>query len=146
MSLKTWADNGWLQALKFERDDILKILDAVERDLATARVSDLHPDWKFNIAYNAVIGAAAAALAAEGYRAAREQHHHRVLESLRLTLNIEPTLSRKLDLCRKKRNVGVYQQVGTISDEEAHEMIETAEMLRMKTIEWLRAQHPRLGL
>lgn len=146
MSLKTWAENGWLQALTFERDEILKILDAVDRDLATARVPDLHPDWKFNIAYNAVIGAAAAALAAEGYRAAREQHHHRVLESLRLTLEIDAALSRKLDICRKKRNVGVYQQVGTISEEEAQEMIETAENVRARTIAWLKTRHGRLGL
>lgn len=145
MSLKTWAENGWLQALGFQPDEILKMLAAVDRDIATASVPSLHPDWKFTIAYNAVIGCAAAALAAEGYRAAREQHHHRVLESLRLTLKIDSALARRLDLCRKKRNVGVYQQVGAVSEDEAVEMIETATSIRSATIEWLRKRHPAVG-
>jgi len=38
-----------------------------------------------NIAYNAALQAAAAALAAAGYRASREQHHYRVIQSLRQT-------------------------------------------------------------
>jgi hypothetical protein len=42
-------------------------------------------DWKLNIAYNAALQAATAALAAAGYRAAREQHHYRTIQSLALT-------------------------------------------------------------
>lgn len=144
MSLKDWAENGWLQRLDFDRSDVGKMLEAVRRDLDTARVPGLHPDWKFNIAYNAVLGAAAAALAAEGYRAAREQHHYKVLDSLRLTLAIDATLSRKLDLCRKKRNTGTYNQVGAASEDEATEMVETAERLRDSLLEWLRTRHPEL--
>lgn len=44
MSLKDWAENGWLQRLDFDRADILKLLEAVQRDLDTARLPGLHPD------------------------------------------------------------------------------------------------------
>lgn len=46
----------------------------------------MSPDWKLNIAYNAALQAATAALAASGYRAAREQHHYRTIQSLAHTL------------------------------------------------------------
>lgn len=91
-----------------------------------------------------MLGAAAAALAAEGYRAARDQHHFKVLDSLRFTLEIDSKCSRKLDLCRKKRNAGVYEQVGAVSEEEAAEMVEIAASLRVALLDWLRIRHPDL--
>ena len=53
------------------------------RELDFDIVSD---DWRFAIAYNAALQAATAALAAAGYRASRENHHYRVIQSLELTL------------------------------------------------------------
>jgi len=38
-------------------------------------VAGLDPDWRLNIAYNAALHSATAALAAEGYRATRESYH-----------------------------------------------------------------------
>jgi len=52
-------------------------------------VEGLTADWRLNIAYNAALQAATAALAASGYRAAREAHHLRVMKSLEFTIGLD---------------------------------------------------------
>ena len=75
MSLHDWLENGWLLEQRTSAQEISDLLKAVERDLADARTPGLSADWKLNIAYNAALQAATAALAAAGYRASRDQHH-----------------------------------------------------------------------
>jgi hypothetical protein len=49
----------------------------------------LDTDWKLNIAHNAALQLSAAALAACGFRAARQAHHYRVIQSLTLTIGAD---------------------------------------------------------
>jgi len=77
----------------------------VARDLKDSQAKDVSDDWRFAIAYNAALHAATAALAAAGYRASRENHHYRVIQSLELTLGKDAKFIRAFDAFRKKRNV-----------------------------------------
>lgn len=86
MSLRDWLRNSWLVEHKTSPEQIAGLLAGVERDLANAIVAGLSDDWRLNIAYNAALQAATAALAAAGFRAAREQHHYRTVQSLALTI------------------------------------------------------------
>jgi hypothetical protein len=86
MSLAGWQRDKWLVPHKASAQEIAALLAIVERDLANAKVAGLAEDWKFSIAYNAALQAATAALAAAGFRAAREQHHYRTVQSLALTI------------------------------------------------------------
>lgn len=88
MSLRDWLVSGWLLEHRTGPREIADILAIVDRDLKDSTVRGLSPDWRFNIAYNAALQAATAALAAAGYRAARESHHFRVLQSLTFTLGL----------------------------------------------------------
>lgn len=97
-----------------------------------------------SIAYNAALQVAVAALAAEGYRPARESHHHRAIHSLGFTLGLEDSTIAQLDGFRKKRNVSDYQRVGGTSDQEVREMISLAAKLREELVHWLRVKHPEL--
>jgi len=47
-------------------------LRLAERDLRECQAAGLSPDWRLAIAYNAALQSATAALAAAGYRAARD--------------------------------------------------------------------------
>jgi len=85
MSLADWQKNGWLIEHRTSAHEIADLLAVVERDLADSAAEQVSADWRMNIAYNAALQAAAAALAAAGYRASREQHHYRVIQSLRQT-------------------------------------------------------------
>lgn len=144
MSLQEWFKNGWLSEHHTSPQEIADLLAVVDRDLADCRTPALSSDWRLNIAYNAALQSATAALAAAGYRATREAHHFRVIQSLAHTVRAAPEFVTRFDFFRKKRNIGGYERVGAISDREADEMIEFAIELRKQVVGWLRANHSDL--
>ena len=145
MSLRDWLRNSWLVEHKTSAEEIAGLLAIVERDLANAKVPGLSEDWRFNIAYNAALQAATAALAASGFRAAREQHHYRTVQSLALTIGWPGGKVDRLDRFRKKRNITGYESAGVISEGEARAMLELATESRGVVVAWLGKQHPKLG-
>jgi hypothetical protein len=115
-----------------------------DRDLRDSQVAGLSADWRLNIAYNAALQIATAALAAAGYRAAREAHHYRVIQSLSYTIGADANCISQFEQFRKKRNIGGYERAGLISDREAKEMAKLASDLRQQVQEWLGGNHPEL--
>jgi len=91
-----------------------------------------------------LLQAATAALAAAGYRASGESHHYRVLQSLTLTLGVSTETLRQLDAFRKKRNLTGYERAGTVSDQEAAEIIRVAQTIREQVEQWVKANRPGL--
>ena len=144
MSLQDWLKSRWLIEHEMSRQEIIDLLSMADRDLAQCRTPHLSPDWQLNIAYNAALQAATAALAAAGYRAARDAHHYRVIQSLAHTIIAEPGLIIQLDKFRKKRNITGYERAGAVSEQEAKEMFALAKNLRDKVEKWLRSNHPEL--
>jgi len=114
-----------------------------DRDLEACQTPGLHNDWRFNIAYNAALQLATAALAAAGYQAERSNHHFRVIESLALTLGTDAGPIRKFDLFRKKRNISDYERADRISDLEVDEMRDLAGKLRKDVEQWIRVKYPQ---
>jgi hypothetical protein len=144
MSLESWLRNRWLVQHKASSEEISNLFALADRDLNACQTKNLPADWRFVIAYNAALQAATAALVAAGYRACRESHHHRVIQSLELTLAPEPKLIDTFDRFRKKRNISSYDVAGAVSDKEAHEMYELAVSLRAKVDAWIRMNHGKL--
>ncbi|MFH1114989.1 MAG: hypothetical protein V1792_13845 [Pseudomonadota bacterium] len=144
MSLRNWLKNGWLVEHDPTKAEMADLLAIVERDLNTAEIEGQNTYWQFAMAYNGALQAATVALAASGYRAARDSHHHRVIESLALTIGAEADLVRIFDTFRKKRNIGTYQRVGSVSDKEAAEMLKLAKNLQERVILWLQSSHADL--
>lgn len=144
VSLHDWLRNSWLAEHTTSPEEIAALLALVERDLANAQLAGLSPDWKLNIAYNAALQAATAALAAGGFRATREQHHYRTIQSLALTIGWPAVRVGEFDRYRKKRNIGGYETAGLVSEQEAGEMQHLAVSLRDEVLVWLRNNHPKL--
>ena len=144
MSLQDWLKNGWLTEHKASRQEIRDLFGVADRDLADCATAGLSADWRLNIAYNAALQLATAALAAAGYRATRDAHHYRVIQSLELTIGSDVMLIVQFEQFRKKRNNGGYERAGLVSDLEAHEMIGLARSLRASVEQWLRKNHPAL--
>jgi len=143
-SLESWLRNRWLVRHTSSREEIANLFALSDRDLEACQTKNLPGDWRFAIAYNAALQAATAALAAAGYRAGRESHHHRVIQSLEFTLAPERQLIDTFDRFRKKRNISSYDIAGSVSDKEAHEMYELAVTLRAEVEEWIRKNHRKL--
>lgn len=144
MSLQDWLRNGWLVEHKTSREELRSLFALADRDLIDSQVPALSPDWRFNIAYNAALQAATAALAVTGFRAAREAHHYRVIQSLAYTVKADTKLVDRLDKFRKKRNVGGYERAGSVSEGEVTEMVTVARKLREDIEVWIRQVHPKL--
>lgn len=144
MSLKDWLKNGWLVEHVASPEETRAHLDVIARDLKDCALSGMSPDRKLAIAYAAALQAATAALAAEGFRASRDAHHYRVVESLTHTLGLPAGQVRQLDTFRKKRNLCDYEVAGSVSDQEAEEALAFATELKGRVEAWLQKKHPEL--
>ena len=141
VSLTDWDKNGWLKPHQTSAQEIADLFDVAARDIADCQVHQVSADWRLNIAYNAALQVAIAALAAAGYRAAREAHHYRAIQSLAFTIGADAAMVSKLDQFRKKRNLGEYERAGRVSDQEAAEMLKLAIELRDKVRNWIGENH-----
>jgi len=144
MSLQGWLQNSWLVRHTTSADEIANLLRISDRDLAACKARELPVDWKLAIAYNAGLQAGTAALAAAGYRASRDNHHYRVIQSLELTIGASRKQVDTFDGFRKKRNVSSYDLAGGGSDREAEEMLKLAGEIRAHVEKWICAAHPEL--
>jgi len=144
MSLKDWERKGWVDKHKTSPQEIEGLFQIADRDLKDCQSRDLSDDWQLNIAYNAALQSAKAALAAAGYRASREAQHFRTIQSLAFTLRSDKAIINKLDKFRKKRNISDYERAGLVSEGEVREAISLAQQLRKKTEEWIRSNYPHL--
>jgi hypothetical protein len=95
MSLQSWLQNSWLVPHTTSPEEIKNLLAISDRDLLTCQVKQLPADWRCTIAHNAALQAATAALAAAGYRAARDNHHYRVIQSLEFTCGTGQKIHRR---------------------------------------------------
>lgn len=144
MSLERYWKNRWIRPHQTSADEIGRLLAIADRDIADSQTAGLSPEWRFDIAYNAMLQLATAALAASGFQAERQSKHLRTIETLTFTVGLEAHKVSLLDRCRRKRNTAVYEQIGMISDQEASEMTELAKELRRTLEAWLQRHHGRL--
>lgn len=144
MNLQAWLANRWLTRHRTSRDEIRALLAVADRDLHDATVHEVSVDSRHNLAYNAALQLAHAALAASGYRAARDGQHGRIIDSLPFTVGLDARSVRRLDTARKRRNRAEYDAAGLISEGETEEVLALARALRQCVQEWLRAEYPDL--
>lgn len=144
MSLSDWERNGWAVKHRTSRHEIRDLLQVVERDLADSDTEGLSADWRMNIAYNAALQAATAAMAAAGYRPTRDGHHSRVIQSLRETIGAAGGVVATFDAFRRKRNNSGYERIGLVSDADAEAMRALAMAVRDDVMAWLTRHHAEL--
>lgn len=145
MSLESWSKNGWLRPYRTSPSQIAELFAIADRDLADARTDRLSADWQFGIAYNAALKLCTIVLYAEGYRPEKNLAHYRTLQALPLVLGADRQDDADyLETCRSKRNTAEYDAAGTISREEANELIRFVADFRPTVLAWLKAKHPEI--
>jgi hypothetical protein len=146
MSLKQWADNGWLRAHKTSTKEVSGLLAIVERDLVDAE-GEISADWRFGIAYNAALKLCTILLHASGNRPERALQHYRTIAALPLVLGDQrKDAADYLETCRTKRNTAEYEMAGVATEQDASELVEFAKELREEVLDWLNKHHPELAL
>ena len=146
MTLKQWADNGWLKPHKTSRQEIGNLLAIARRDMSDASASDISADWRFGIAYNAALKLCTVLLYAESYRPAQSLAHYRTLQALPLILGAARKADADyLDTCRTKRNTVEYDYIGGATGADADELLEFAQSLETNVLTWLRTKHSELA-
>ena len=144
MSLKQWADNGWLRVHKTSAEEIGDLMAIVNRDLEDAR-GEISADWQFGIAYNAALKLCTVLLYASGFRPEKSLAHYRTLTALPLVLGAETQDDADyLDACRIKRNTAEYDRAGVATNEDAAELVKFTGELKEKVIAWLQVNHRNL--
>lgn len=144
MGLTDWLNEGFIERHRPSPLEIANLLHICDRDLEKCRIPELGADWRLNIAHNAALQAATAALAAAGYRARKEGQHYRVIQSLAFTLVTDAGVITQLDKFRQKRNISDYDRAGLVTEQEADELVVLAQQLRNDVERWLRLHHPEL--
>ena len=96
------------------------------------------------MAHSAALALGAAALAAAGYRAGRERHHERVLDSLIHTIGVEQALVGRLHRIRRSRNTMTYERIGTVTEGESRTHLAEVTSLNAAVLAWLANHHPAL--
>ncbi len=144
MTLARWLENGWLHPHDPPAKETAELLEVADRALADARVEGLTPDAQVALAYPAVLALGAAALAASGYRAGRDRHHERVIDSLMHTVGLESPIIGRLHRYRRLRNEMTYERVGRLNRQDAETLLSQAEDLRTAIMQWFASAHPHL--
>ncbi len=144
MSLKQWAENGWLREHQSSKQEIADLLAIVSRDLADAD-GDISADWRFGIAYNAAFKLCTILLHASGYRPEKNLQHYRTIAALPLVLGDRwKDEADYLDTCRRKRNIAEYDRAGVVTEQDASELAAFCLDLRREVEDWLRKNHADL--
>lgn len=145
MSLRDWANAGWLRPHQTSRRQIADLFAIVDRDLEDA-TRGLSPDWQFGIAYNAALKLCTVLVYAEGWRPEKSLAHCRTLQALPLVLGADRQADADyLDTCRAKRNTAEYDAAGQVSPKEAKELDAFARELREDVVAWIESHHPALS-
>ena len=146
MTLRQWADNGWLKSHKTSAAEIRNLLAIVDRDLKDAVEGSISADWRFGIGYNAALKLCTILLYAEGYKAERTLQHYRTIQALALIFGSErKNDANYLDACRAKRNIIEYDYIGGVTENDADELIAFVKQLKDEVEAWLEKEHPELA-
>ena len=145
MTLDNLLQTGQLKEHTATAEEIRRLLEAIHRNIADAKVTTISDETRFDAAYKAIMQSAMLALLANGYRPSSSAggHHMTMIQSLPKAIGLSRERMIVLDALRRKRNAADY--LGSYIDTAAvAACIDEAEALLDKVKDWLREQRPDL--
>ena len=125
---------------------IKRLMSAAERNIEEAKIAQIGPENRFDIAYKAIMQLANAALQANGFRTltSKPGHHRTMIQALGKSASIDAETIMVLDAMRKQRNVVDYSG-DVVPESAATECVMRAEALLRSVKVWLENNKPELS-
>ena len=146
MSLEAWREAGLVVPYEATPEEIADLFAVAEIALRDAAIAELSPERKLGCANGAILSTGRAALHAAGYRVpnSNPSHHHYVIQSLRYTVGLAPSIVLQIEALQKKRNTADYVRVGGVSDALAAEACALAGEIFRSVRQWVITNHQDL--
>ena len=129
MNSEKKSDKLW-EGIEPTAELVANALALAQRDLRTAEHNFKNEDydWSFAISYNAMLQAGRALMFSKGVRPTGEYKHVSVIEFVKTAFGQQfaDNLLYMFNKIRKKRHTAVYEQVNSISPEEARNALKVA--------------------
>ena len=134
-----------LERITPQKETVGRLLEAVRRHIADAKVTAVSAETRFSSAYTAIRMLADVGLHANGYRTltSRPGHHQTAIQTLPKTLGLDTQTLIRLDKLRKQRNLTEYTG-DIIPDSALAECLSCAQSLEAVAVQWLKNRAPHL--
>ena len=84
-------------------------------------------------------------LSAEGYRAEKALQHYRTIHAMSLILGDDRRSDAAyLETCRQTRNIIEYERAGSVTEDDAKELVDFVRSFRNEVSSWLGIHYPEL--
>jgi len=144
LSLENLVGRG-LEKAQADREELTRYLGRIRRKLADSRQANISLDSRFDVAFEALLQTALAALRARGYRTTSGAGHQQLaIQALPKTIGIPAGEVRTLDEFRKRRSAGLYLAEFEPSAAEVEALVAAADRLLKSLVAWLKAHRPEL--
>ena len=146
MSLENLLKIKQLQLHSPSNEALLRLLDAIKRNIEDSQVEAVSGETRFDAAYKAIMQCAMLGLWLNGCRTSTSQpgHHQTAIQTLSATLGVDKSVVIVLDALRKQRNVSDYEG-DPISDQAVIECIKQAVKLHQYMLNWLKVNRAELN-
>lgn len=144
MTLDNLIGRG-LERAGSDTEELARYLERIRRKLQDSRQPTISLDSRFDVAFEAMLQIALAALRANGYRTTSGAGHQQLaIQALPKSIGVSAADMRALDEFRKKRSAGLYLAEFEPSEAEVVALIGAVERLHKQLLAWLRANRPEL--
>lgn len=144
MTLNNLVGRG-LEKAESDSEELGRYLERIQRKLSDSRQSSISLDSRFDIAFEALLQIALAALRANGYRTTSGAGHQQLaIQALPKSIGVGAADVRALEEFRKKRSAGLYLAEFEPSEAEVDALIAAVERLHKQLLAWLKANRPEL--
>ena len=136
LNLSELLDKGLVEKFQSDKNQIKNEIDIAKRDISSCKkMLEIGTwDWAHNAGYNAMLQAGRALMFSKGYRPKSAEHHLAVISFIEVVYaaKIPVEVLQAFDKARKRRNESLYDKADTISESQARNLIDKAEIFVKK--------------
>lgn len=144
MTLDNMVGRG-LEKAGADKREISRYVQKIRRKVEDSRNKTIHLDNRFDIAFEALLQIAVAALRANGYRTSSAAGHQQLaIQLLPKSIGVASAEIRTLDEYRKKRSIGLYEADFDPSEQEVRAVTGAVDLLLRQLVAWIGKNRPDL--